>query len=219
MKLLIGDPAFSTWSLRPWLVLKRCGADFETEIVRLNQPDTYENIRRHSPNGKVPALLVEGEVIWDSLSIAVWCAERWPDKGLWPADAKARWLCRSAVCEMHSAFMALRTHMSMGNDHHMIGDSRSPTPSDPALDADLRRMVELWRDMRGRFGAGGSYLFGQWSIADAFFTPVAARLRHYKVDLSAHGDDGAAAAYRDVLLNDPMFLEWTAMAEADLAAG
>ena len=219
MKLLIGDPAYSTWSLRPWLVLKRCGADFETEIVRLNQPDTWDNIRKHSPSGKVPALLVEGEVVWDSLSIAVWCAERWPDKGLWPADAKARWLCRSAVCEMHSAFGALRTHMAMGPDHPMIGDSRSPTPSDPALEADLRRMIELWRDMRGRFGAGGPYLFGQWSIADAFFTPVAARMRHWQVDLNAFGDDGAAAAYRDTLLTDPLFLEWTAMAEADLAAG
>lgn len=219
MKLLIGDPAFSTWSLRPWLVLKWCGAEFETEIVRLDRDDTFENIRKHSPNGKVPALLVEGEVIWDSLSIAVWCAERWPDKGLWPADAKARWLCRSAVCEMHSAFGALRTHMGMGPDHPMIGDSRADTPDDPGLHADLRRMVELWRDMRGRFGAGGPYLFGQWSIADAFFAPVATRMRHWQVDLAAYGDDGTAVAYRDALLNEPLFLEWTTMAEADLAAG
>ena len=219
MKLLIGDPAFSTWSLRPWLVLKRCGAAFETEIVRLDRDDTFEAIRKRSPNGKVPALLVEGEVIWDSLSIAVWCAERWPDKGLWPADAKARWLCRSAVCEMHSAFMGLRTHMGMGPDHPMIGDSRADTPDDPDLHSDLRRMVELWRDMRGRFGAGGPYLFGQWSIADAFFAPVATRMRHWQVDLAAYGDDGTAAAYRDALLNEPMFLEWTAMAEADLNAG
>ena len=219
MKLLIGDPAFSTWSLRPWLVLKRCGAAFETEIVRLDRDDTFEAIRKRSPNGKVPALLVEGEVIWDSLSIAVWCAERWPDKGLWPSEPKARWLCRSAVCEMHSAFGALRTHMGMGPDHPMIGDSRADTPDDPDLHSDLRRMVELWRDMRGRFGAGGPYLFGQWSIADAFFAPVATRMRHWQVDLAAYGDDGTAAAYRDALLNEPMFLEWTAMAEADLAAG
>lgn len=220
MKLVIGDPAYSTWSLRPWLVLKRCGAAFETQVVRLNRPDTFDEIRKVSPNGKVPALLVDGEVIWDSLSIAVWCAERWPDAGLWPAEPKARWLARSAVCEMHSAFGALRDLMGMGPDHPMIGEARAETPADPALDADLRRMVELWRDMRGRFGAGGPYMFGGWSVADAFFTPVAARMRHFQVDLAAHGDaDGAAAAYRDTLLNDPLFLEWTALATADLAAG
>lgn len=218
MKLVIGDPAYSTWSLRPWLVLKRCGAEFETEIVRLNQPDTFEAIRKLSPNGKVPALLVEGEVIWDSLAIAVWCAERWPDAGLWPSEPKARWLARSVVCEMHSAFGALRTQMGMGPDHQMIGEGRSPTPSDPGLEADLRRMVEIWRDMRGRFGAGGPFMFGQWSVADAFFAPVATRMRHYQVDLGAYGDDGTAAAYRDTLLNERMFLEWTAMAEADLAS-
>ena len=220
MKLVIGDPAYSTWSVRPWLVLKRCGADFDTQIVRLNRPDTFEEIRKVSPNGKVPALLVDGEVIWDSLSIAVWCAERWPQAGLWPAEPKARWLARSAVCEMHSAFGALRNLMGMGPDHPMIGDSRAETPDDPALHADLRRMVELWRDLRGRFGAGGPYLFGAWSVADAFFTPVAARMRHFQVDLTAFGDvDGVAAAYRDALLNDPLFLEWTALAEQDLAAG
>jgi len=219
MKLVIGDPAYSTWSLRPWLVLKRCGAVFETEIVRLNRDDTHAALRKYSPSGKAPVLMVEGEVIWDSLAISVWCAEQHPDAKLWPSDAKARWLARSAVCEMHSAFMALRTHMGMGPDHPMIGDARAETPDDPALAADLRRMVELWRDMRGRFGADGPYMFGAWSIADAFFTPVAARMRHFQVDLAAFGDDGTAAAYRDALLNDPLFLEWTAMAQADLNAG
>ena len=108
MELVIGDKLYSTWSLRPWLVLKRCGADFTETVIRLNQPDTAEQIALHSPAGRVPVLKVDGETIWDSLAISVWCAERYPEAGLWPADAHARWQARSVVCEMHSGFMALR---------------------------------------------------------------------------------------------------------------
>ena len=97
MELVIGDRAYSTWSLRPWLVLKRCGADFTTTEVRLNRDDTAEQIARHSPSGKVPVLKVEGETIWDSLSISVWCAERYPNAGLWPADAHARWMAAKGI--------------------------------------------------------------------------------------------------------------------------
>ena len=121
MELVIGDRAYSTWSLRPWLVLKRCGADFTTTEVRLNRDDTAEQIARHSPSGKVPVLKVEGETIWDSLSISVWCAERYPNAKLWPADAHARWMARSVTCEMHSAFMTLRNECGMGPDHPMVG--------------------------------------------------------------------------------------------------
>lgn len=219
LELIVGNLAFSTWSLRPWLVLRRCGAEFALTQVPLYGEGYEAKVRAVSPSGKVPVLKVDGETLWDSLAISVWCAEQYPDAKLWPSDAQARWLARSAVCEMHSAFMALRTHMGMGPDHLMIGDGRAETPDEPTLHADLRRMVELWRDMRGRFGADGPYLFGAWSIADAFFTPVAARMRHWSVDLAAFGDDGVAAAYRDALLNDPLFLEWTAMAQTELNAG
>jgi len=208
MELIIGPRLYSTWSLRPWLVLKRCGADFTVREI-----DIYadrEQLLQVSPSGLVPLLQVDGETIWDSMAIAVWCAERWPEARLWPADAHARWLARSAACEMHGGFMALRTDCGMGPDHTMVGPDRSPPPTGEAVERDIRRIVALWTDMRARFGAGGQYLFGDWSIADAFFTPVATRFRHYQIDLAAHGDDGTAAAYRDVLLAQPDFLEWSA---------
>jgi len=171
MELVIGDKLYSTWSLRPWLVLKRCGADFAETVIRLNQPDTAEQIARHSPAGRVPVLKVDGETIWDSLSISVWCAERYPE---------AR----------------------KGED----------------TAADIRRLVQIFREARARFGAGGPYLYGEWSIADAFFTPVAARFRHFQIDLAAHGDaDGVARAYAETLLAQPDFIEWGAQALANAA--
>lgn len=217
MELIIGNQDFSTWSLRPWLVLKRCGAAFTTREVPLYGPGSAEAVAAVSPTRKVPVLVVDGETIWDSLSIAVWCAESFPKARLWPADAAARWLARSVTCEMHSGFMALRAECGMGPDaagviHTMVGPDRAPQPSSEAVAADVRRLVEIFGSMRTRFGAGGPYLFGEWSIPDAFFTPVATRFRHYQIDLAAHGDDGTAAAYCATLLAQPDFLDWSAEA-------
>lgn len=212
MKLVIGDKAYSTWSLRPWLVLKRAGAEFEEVVVPLNRPDTAEAIARHSPAGRVPVLEVEGVTIWDSLAISVWAAERFPEAGLWPRDAHARWVARSVVCEMHSGFAALRTEGSMGPDHPMVGPGGPETTPSEAVAADLRRLIGMWTDARARFGGAGPWLFGEWSIADAFFTPVAARIRRYGWALARLGDDGTARAYVEALLAQPDFLEWEAAA-------
>ena len=217
MELIVGNLAFSTWSLRPWLVLKHCGAEFAIREVQLYGPGYKEEVAKVSPSGKVPLLKVDGETIWDSLAISVWCAERYPQAKLWPADPHARWLARSITCEMHSGFMGLRGECGMGPDdqgviHTMVGPDRAPPPKGEQTLADIRRLVEIFREMRGRFGAGGPYLFGEWSIPDAFFTPVAARFRHFQVELAAHGDDGTAQAYCDALLGQPLFHEWTALA-------
>ena len=209
MELIIGPRLYSTWSLRPWLVLKRCGADFTTTEIDIYSEAGQAELERISPSRLVPLLKVEGETIWDSMAISVWCAERYPEAKLWPADAHARWLARSAACEMHGGFTALRTFASLNPDHTMVGADRSDLPSDPGLARDIRRLVSLFMEMRGRFGAGGPYLFGAWSVPDAFFTPVAARFRHYQVDLAAFGDDGSARAYCDALLAQPDFLEWS----------
>ncbi|MDB5421000.1 MAG: glutathione S-transferase [Brevundimonas sp.] len=215
MELIIGPRRFSTWSLRPWLVLKRCDADFSVRELDFNTPEGHAEMLALSPSGLVPALQVGGETIWDTLAISLWCEERYPDAGLWPADAHARWLARSAVAEMHGGFPALRTACTMNPNHPMVGGDRSPPPQDPAVAADIRRLVALWREMRTRFGGGEAYLFGAWSIADAFFTPVATRIRHYQIDLAAHGDeDGVAAAYVQTLLAQPDFLGWEATALA-----
>ena len=212
MELIIGPRLYSTWSLRPWLVLKRCGADFVTTEIDIYSEAGQIELARISPSRLVPLLKVDGETVWDSMAISVWAAERYPEAKLWPADAHARWLARSAACEMHGGFTALRTHCGMGPDHTMVGPDRSPLPSDPGLERDIRRLVSLFTETRGRFGAGGSYLFGAWSVPDAFFTPVATRFRHFQVDLADFGDDGTAQAYCDVLLAQPDFLEWAAEA-------
>lgn len=219
MQLIIGNKAYSTWSLRPWLVLKHCGAQFEEVVIPLNQSDTAARIAEYSPTGKVPALRVEGETIWDSMAIAVWAAERYPDVPLWPSEAHARWLARSVTCEMHSGFMGLRIQCAMGPDHTMVGPDRAAPPADPQVASELTRLVEIFRTMRTRFGAGGAFLFGAWSVPDAFFTPIAARIRHYQLDLAAHGDaDGVARAYVETLLAQPHFLEWSEGGLAELAA-
>ena len=208
MELIIGPRTYSTWSLRGWLVMKRTGADFTTVDVRYETQAQKAALRQVSPSGFVPVLRHGDTLIWDTLAIAEWAAETYPEARLWPADPMARALARSATAEMHSGFSALRTFCGTGPDRPMVGEARSETPSDPALDRDLARLVDLFRQMRGRFGQTGPWLFGDWSIADVFFTPVAARIRHFQIDLSAHGDDGAAATYVAALLAQPAFRQW-----------
>ncbi|HAF80164.1 MAG TPA: glutathione S-transferase [Brevundimonas sp.] len=214
MELIIGPRTYSTWSLRGWLVMKRTGADFTTVDVRYETQAQKGALRQVSPSGFVPVLRHGDTLIWDTLAIAEWAAETYPEARLWPADPTARALARSATAEMHSGFSALRTFCGTGPDRPMVGEARSETPSDPALDRDLARLVDLFRQMRGRFGQAGPWLFGDWSIADAFFTPVAARIRHFQIDLSAHGDDGAAATHVAALLAQPDFRQWEAEALA-----
>ncbi|MFN4068065.1 MAG: glutathione S-transferase N-terminal domain-containing protein [Brevundimonas aurantiaca] len=214
MELIIGPRTYSTWSLRGWLVMKRTGADFTTADVRYETQAQKAALRQVSPSGFVPVLRHGDTLIWDTLAIAEWAAETYPEARLWPADPMARALARSATAEMHSGFSALRTFCGTGPDRPMVGEARSETPSDPALDRDLARLVDLFRQMRGRFGQAGPWLFGDWSIADAFFTPVAARIRHFQIDLSAYGDDGVAVAYVAALLAQPDFRQWEAEALA-----
>ena len=206
MELVIGDKAWSSWSMRPWLVLRRAGLPFDERLVRLRRDDTREALRAAgSPSGQCPVLRNDdGLVVWDSLAICEWAAERAPEADLWPAGPDARALARSAASEMHAGFPALRSDLPM--DLH----ARTPRTPSEACAADLRRLVALWGGALDR--SGGPFLFGAWSIADAFFTPVATRLRTYAVDLRAFGDDGAAAAYAERLLQEPEFLAWEAAA-------
>jgi glutathione S-transferase len=204
MELVIGTKAWSTWSLRPWLVAKRAGAPFSETRIALRQADnqTEAEIRPHSPSGLVPALKVDGLTIVDSLAICEFLAERFPDKGLWPQDAAARALCRSAAAEMHAGFASLRGECPMD----LAAEPRVVELSE-ATHKNVRRIVALWLDLLGRFG--GPFLGGaQWGIADAFYTPVATRFRTYGVMLSDFGDDGRAGEYAARLLEQPEFLEW-----------
>lgn len=206
MEIVVGTRKWSTWSLRPWLALKRTGAPFTETLVQLRELEaSTAEILRHSPSGLVPVLKADGLVIWDSLAICEYLAERFPQAGLWPSDPSARALARAVTAEMHSGFGALRRECPMD-----LGLLTTADLSEGVQD-NVRRIVSVWNECLSR--SGGPFLFGGWTIADAFYTPVATRFRSYGVDLSAFGDgDGKAAAYRDLLLSTPEFLEWEAAA-------
>jgi glutathione S-transferase len=210
--LVIGDKNYSSWSLRPWLALKQCGIPFAEERIRLRQPDTKAEILRHSPAGKVPVLNTRFGIVWDSLAILEYLAERHPEHRLWPEDAEARAAARSISAEMHSGFATLRNDMPMD----LLG--RLPAPSiGPQLEADISRIVAIWNDTRARFGKHGPFLFGDFTNADTMYAPVATRFRTYGVDLSRYGDDGKAAEYCDTILALPAMAEWTKGAAAEIA--
>jgi glutathione S-transferase len=211
--LIIGDKNFSSWILRPWIAMKHFGIPFAEERIRLRQPETKAAILRHSPSGKVPALRTNGLVICDSLAILEYLADRHPGLHMWPDEAKARAVARSVSAEMHSGFVTLRSEMPMD----LIG--RFPTPAiGEDLARDINRVVAIWGETRARYGAGGPFLFGAFSNADAMYAPVATRFRTYGVDLAAFGDDGDAAAYAEAILTLPGMAEWTQGAQAEIGA-
>jgi glutathione S-transferase len=209
MELLIGDKLWSSWSMRPWLVLRHAGADFTETLIRLRSERTAADARAAgSPNGQVPVLKDGAVTVWDSLAICEYVAERFPAAQLWPADAEARAVGRSAAAEMHSGFASLRGECPMD-----LSLRREATVSEMTHN-DLRRLVALWSGLLTRFG--GPFLVGPWSIADAFFTPVATRLRSYGLHLSDYGDLGPCGAYAERLLETPEFLAWEKDALADV---
>lgn len=197
--LFIGNKNYSSWSLRPWLALKWGGVAFEERIIPLGGEgygrSQIKAVREVSPSGRVPALHVDGAVIYESLAIAEWAAETAPS--LWPRDGLARALARSVAAEMHAGFAALRRDMPMN-----IRRRVSPQPSWSAdTRTDLEQLLRIWG---GRLEAsGGPFLFGARSIADAMFAPVATRLRTYSVDAPAF-----AKTYCDAILADSAFQEW-----------
>jgi glutathione S-transferase len=208
--LVIGDKNLSSWSLRPWLALKQCGIPFAEARIRLRQPDSKAEILRHTPSGKVPALNTKWGVVWDSLAILEFLAERHPEYAFWPRKEEPRAAARSISAEMHAGFATLRHEMPMD----LLGRMPSP-PIDAVLESEIRRVVAIWKDTRARFGAGGPFLFGAFSNADAMYAPVATRFRTYGVDLARYGDDGTAARYAAALLALPAMAEWTEGAEAE----
>jgi glutathione S-transferase len=212
MELLIGDKLWSTWSMRAWLALKHTGEPFTETLIRLRTEQTNDNARAAgSPNGQVP-VLIDGEVtVWDSLAIGEYLADKLPGSRLWPSDAVARAFGRAAAAEMHSGFHSLRGECPMD-----IGLRKNIEVSE-ATHNDLRRLVALWSGLLSRFG--GEFLVGDWSIADAFYTPVATRLRSYGLRLSDYGDQGPCGAYAARLLATPEFLDWEKDALADVRPG
>lgn len=212
-RLVIGNKNTSSWSLRPWLAMKQAGLDFAEVRINLRAPDMKEQILAHSPAGKVPVLWAGDLMIWDSLAILEYLAERHPDRKLWPTDADARAIARSVSAEMHSGFQALREHCPM----KLLAVEPKAELIEP-VQANIRRVVQIWKECRRQFGAAGPFLFSEFSIADAMYAPVASRFRTYIPDLAAFGDDGTAAAYVEAIFALPALAEWTDGARQETAA-
>lgn len=199
MHLVIANKLYSSWSLRPWLVLRENGIEFEETVVPLRQADTQEKIRAHSPTGLVPVLIDGDAVVWESFAIISYLADRFPDKAIWPKRGNAERAHAYAISvEMHSGFRALRQICPMNLGKRF----KAPELTDE-LRADLERLEFLWADTRNRFGGEGGYLFGAFSAADAMYAPVVTRLDTYQLPVTSD-----TRAYMDTILANPSFLEW-----------
>lgn len=211
-RLVIGNKNTSSWSLRPWLAMKTAGLDFTEVRINLRAPDMKQEILAHSPAGKVPVLWSGDLMIWDSLAILEYLADRHPEAGLWPKEAAARAVARAASAEMHSGFQALREHCPM----KLLAREPKADLIDPVA-INIRRIVSLWTDCRQRFGGSGPFLFSEFSIADAMYAPVASRFKTYVPDLGAFGDDGTAARYIETVFALPAMAEWAEGAREEMA--
>lgn len=203
MKLYIGSKSFSSWSLRPWLAMRQAGLVFEEVVIPLRQTSTKSAIRKVSPSGKVPCLEHGSTVIWDSLAICEYVAEVAPEAALWPGDRAARAFARAISTEMHSGFSTLRQSLPMD-----FATTLTAPEVGPELEADIRRIVAMWGEARQRYGKGGAFLLGTFSIADAMYAPVASRFTTYGIDLSPFGDDGTADTYRRHMMELAAMREW-----------
>ncbi len=203
--LIIGNRNYSSWSLRAWLALEATGLEFDEVVIPLGQDNTSEEILRWSPTARVPTFK-DGEVLlWDSLAICEHLAEAFPEAGLWPADTCARATARSVVAEMHSGFVALRKHMPMNLRASYSGASR-----EPGVDEDIARITAIWEECRRNYGAGGDLLFGQFTIADAFYAPIVSRFLTFGVS-----PGGIAGEYMDAVWALPAMQDWAEKARAE----
>jgi glutathione S-transferase len=203
--LLIGNRKYSSWSLRPWIVLKQAGLTFEEKLVRLHQPDTTAKIKKYSPSGKVP-FLKHGKVeVWESLAICEYLAEAFPKAGLWPKDKAARARARAVANEMHGGFADLRRYLPMDVNRRIDEPARAA-----AVKGEIDRIAEIWSQCRRKFGKGGPFLFGKFSIADGMYAPVVTRFVTYGVKLPP-----VAAAYVKTMINLPAMQEWIAAADKE----
>ena len=213
MVLVIGNKNYSSWSMRPWVLLRQAGIAFEEIQLKFGDNQgrlTVPGIEKYSAAGKVPVLVIEDEPVWDSLAIAETLAERFPEKQLWPAEPKARAHARSICAEMHSGFQALRGQMPMNIRKRYPGKGLTAESQ-----RDIDRVTAIWTQCRERFGSGGPLLFGHFTIPDAYFAPVVMRFQTYAVKLPP-----AALAYCEAVLSLEAVREWMdgARAESEFVA-
>ncbi|MGO9674616.1 MAG: glutathione S-transferase family protein [Methylocella sp.] len=204
--LVIANKTYSSWSFRPWILMRHFGIPFEEVTVPLGRPETRAEILRYSAAGKCPVLRDGERLVWDSLSIVEYVAEACPDRAIWPLDSAARAQARSLSAEMHSGFMGLRSHLPM--------NMRRPVKERPLTleaAADVARIEQAFALARAGYGAGGAFLFGEFSAVDAMFAPVVSRLHTYAAPVSAQ-----TRAYMDAMMALPAWRDWAAGAFAEL---
>lgn len=198
LTLIIGNKSYSSWSLRAWLLLRRAGVAFNELRIPFHSEQWSNEIHRHSPSGKVPVLKHGAVTVWDTMAICEYVNERFMDGRGWPEDMAARATARSVSAEMHAGFPHLRARLPMNCRRRFPG---FPIPPDAAID--IARVLDIWRSSRLTYGAAGPWLFGEFSIADAMFAPVALRFHGYDVSLS-----GEEAAYVGTVLKDAAVRAW-----------
>lgn len=200
MHLVVANKLYSSWSLRPWILMRALGIPFTDETIPMYRADSKARMLAKGPTGKCP-VLIDGDVtVWESLAIIEYLAEKFPDKGVWPRDSKARAHARSAANEMHAGFQPLRQKCPMNLRAKFAGKDRGPEVAEA-----LKRVEALWREARASFGAvsGGPFLYGAFSAADAMFAPVVSRLETYQLPVAAD-----TRAYMDAMLAHPAFVAW-----------
>lgn len=198
MTLVIANKNYSSWSLRPWLLMKHSEIPFKEIKIPLHQPNSAKDIAWHSPSGRVPVLVADGINVWESLAICEYLAEIYPDKKFWPEDLQARALARSISHEMHAGFMTLRQNMPMNCRSHFPGKGIAP-----GIEDDINRITQIWNQCHERYGSIGPFLFGHFTIADAMYAPIISRFTTYEVKV-----DPISKAYMNTILNLPAMKEW-----------
>ncbi|MDP2239749.1 MAG: glutathione S-transferase family protein [Burkholderiales bacterium] len=202
LKLVIGNKNYSSWSMRPWVLLREAGIAFEEVQLKFDDAGHIAEARQYSPAGQVPVLLVGSGPVWDSLAICETAAEMFPDKQLWPAETRARQLARSICAEMHAGFRNLRRAMPMNIRSSFPGKGMSPE-----VQHDIDHIVAIWHSCRERHAGQGDMLFGRFSVADAYYAPVVMRFMTHAVALPPQ-----AQAYADAVCALSSVREWMAAA-------
>jgi len=217
LKLVIGNKNYSSWSMRPWVLMRQAEIPFEEVMVRFDAFDAQSQFKQTlsalSPVGKVPVLLDGSLAVWDTLAIAEYLAEQFPDKNLWPQDKAARARARSVCAEMHSGFTALRSHCPMNIEAHLPDVGALVWRDQKAVHADLARLIQMWSELLATYG--GPLLFGSFTVVDAYFAPVCSRIQTYALPVPQEID-----AYVKRVLALPGVAAWVndAVAEHDFVA-
>lgn len=198
MLIIVANKKYSSWSMRPWLVMHACGLPFDETVIPLKQEDTKARIAAVSPSGKLPVLVDGAFAVWESLAIIEYLAEKFPDKSIWPRDAEARAHARAISNEMHGGFLPLRQACPMN-----LAKRFAPPAMTDDLTANVARIEQIWRTTRSRFGRGGDFLYGAFTAADAMYAPVVTRLDTYGLPVA---DD--TRAYMRAVMAHPSFVAW-----------